>query len=484
MRVLPALQLVACLIVAFATSSSEAAPAKGKAGVKPARSRDARLNKLWKMDNRRTDLHENKVLAAACSADIKKYCPNVPLGEQRVRRCMQDHKYEPGIDKRCQQEIIFDEISQAASYDNIRIEKCEMTASELCSAELQAVGLDADDAASRKAKDAIVRCLIANLDKIGTVAEGNGESECEDEVFRDVREQSEDIRLAPDVNVACEADMTQFCSGVKPGRGRVHKCLKMHLTELSHSCLNAEFTETMQESKDIRLKASVYEACKGVDVQLCRGIRDASERIECLQDHISDPVMTEDCRKELEDDLVIESQSVIFQPSLHRKCKVYLDTTCNDDEMSRKDPETGLLVYGSDNPALYCLIAHAPEIKDRACRNEVKRVERQQASSVKFDLRTARHCRQDIAKFCEDVRALPPSLLATTRRCCMVSMFCCVLPIQVVDSEGKLHACLQSHLDDLSSACRRSEFADIKVCCDDLRCLHSVSFVCLLFVAL
>jgi Cysteine rich repeat len=39
-----------------------------------------------------------------------------------------------------------------------------------------------------------------------------------------------------EVNKACEDDITMFCAGVQPGEGRVIKCLKEHKAELSSKC--------------------------------------------------------------------------------------------------------------------------------------------------------------------------------------------------------------------------------------------------------
>ena len=84
---------------------------------------------------------------------------------------------------------------------------------------------------------------------------------------------------------------------------------------------------------------------------------------------------------------------------------------------------------------MYCLIANARQIKNRQCTFEVTRVERQQAASVKFDVRTSTRCRGDIAKFCQNVR----------------------------DEGGAIHACLQDHMSELSTECRATEFQDLKM---------------------
>eukprot|EP00750_Incisomonas_marina_P029137 INCI7052.3.p1 GENE.INCI7052.3~~INCI7052.3.p1 ORF type:complete len:1482 (-),score=299.61 INCI7052.3:1843-6288(-) len=401
---------------------------------------------------KRADLHENKALARACKQDIRKYCKDVPLGNQRVRHCMQDHKYDPGMDKECQQEVIFDQITRAASYDSVRLDLCTLTVQQLCtdivgktttttlepSSGASSGGATADD--SSAIKDALIHCLISNADSVGKVAEEAGELECEDEIFREIRDESEDIRFSPDINVACENDMARFCTDVKPGKGRMHKCLKHHLEDLTPACLGAEFAETMRESKDVRLKASIVNACKGATPRACKDIIDPADRLECLQDHLSDPTITAECRKELEDDLEIEAKSVVFHPTLQKRCgKKIIPQFCDDAETSRRDDVTGELVYGADNPTLYCLIAHVADIPDAHCRKEVQRIERLQATSIKYDLRAAKTCKLDISKFCADVP----------------------------DEEGSLRACLEAHLDDLTDRCRASEFEAIKMASAD-----------------
>ena len=38
---------------------------------------------------------------------------------------------------------------------------------------------------------------------------------------------------------ACAADITQFCSGVEPGQGRIVRCLRDNEDKLSQSCKDA-----------------------------------------------------------------------------------------------------------------------------------------------------------------------------------------------------------------------------------------------------
>ncbi len=79
----------------------------------------------------------------------------------------------------------------------------------------------------KAAKDRVVRCLAdTSMEAVASAAAAQGEPACADEVFREVREQSEDIRFAPGTNAACEGDMARLCADVKPGRGRVRASVR------------------------------------------------------------------------------------------------------------------------------------------------------------------------------------------------------------------------------------------------------------------
>jgi hypothetical protein len=206
----------------------------------------------------RGDLQDNKALAAACEAEVRQFCQDVPLGDDRVRRCMQDHKYDRHMGKGCQQEVVFDEISRAASYDAMRMDRCVATAVDLCGAAFSDDVVDALLVASQNEqqqqqqeqqrqqppqgrkqrqqqqelatlelamKGAVVRCLVGNLGLLSEAAAAVSEPDCIDEVRRAVSEEADDIRFAPDSNLACEDDILQFCSSVSPG-AQAERCAR------------------------------------------------------------------------------------------------------------------------------------------------------------------------------------------------------------------------------------------------------------------
>jgi hypothetical protein len=89
--------------------------------------------------------------------------------------------------------------------------------------------------------------------------------------------QSEEIhRKGP-----CKADYEKFCKDVKPGQGRIAKCMKAHENELSPACRDK--IETDREKSHAFIKA-----CKSDTEILCRGVKPGNGRIiKCLKQNES-----------------------------------------------------------------------------------------------------------------------------------------------------------------------------------------------------
>lgn len=80
----------------------------------------------------------------------------------------------------------------------------------------------------------------------------------------------------------CAEDAKKFCGDVKPGRGRVAKCMKSHEAELSPAC-QAEMKKAEERIEQVR------EECKADAQKFCKGIRPGGGRIlACLKSHQSE----------------------------------------------------------------------------------------------------------------------------------------------------------------------------------------------------
>jgi hypothetical protein len=79
----------------------------------------------------------------------------------------------------------------------------------------------------------------------------------------------------------CAGDISQFCSGVQPGGGRIIGCLEEHQADLSASCQKkiAKFQKRRNRRK----------ACHDDAARFCQDVQPGGGRIiQCLNDHSAD----------------------------------------------------------------------------------------------------------------------------------------------------------------------------------------------------
>jgi hypothetical protein len=80
----------------------------------------------------------------------------------------------------------------------------------------------------------------------------------------------------------CAGDVAKFCGDVKPGEGRIAKCLKQHKDELSPACKMhlAQVKEAIKET---------HKACEDDITMFCPGVQPGEGRIlNCLKEHKSE----------------------------------------------------------------------------------------------------------------------------------------------------------------------------------------------------
>jgi hypothetical protein len=77
----------------------------------------------------------------------------------------------------------------------------------------------------------------------------------------------------------CMADAEKLCKGVEKGEGRIAKCLKEHENEVSAAC-KENIGKMKEKIKD------VAEACKDDAAKVCKDIKPGEGRIlRCLKQH-------------------------------------------------------------------------------------------------------------------------------------------------------------------------------------------------------
>ena len=88
----------------------------------------------------------------------------------------------------------------------------------------------------------------------------------------------------------CKSDAEKFCKGIEPGGGRIIKCLKEHLKDLSDACkpmvgMADQMAEKMAQA-GMGGQGGMPEACKADAEQFCKDAGDGKRR-ECMKNNFS-----------------------------------------------------------------------------------------------------------------------------------------------------------------------------------------------------
>jgi hypothetical protein len=96
---------------------------------------------------------------------------------------------------------------------------------------------------------------------------------------------------AAEQKFACREEIAQYCKGAKPGGGRILSCLKEHESDLSPACREklAAIENLLKEAK---------RACAADIERFCKGIQPGEGRIaRCLKEHVEE--VSPQCREKM-----------------------------------------------------------------------------------------------------------------------------------------------------------------------------------------
>jgi len=149
-----------------------------------------------------------------CKEDAERLCQGVEPGEGRIVQCLKQH--EADLSPACKQK----RDSFRDRMQEIRA-ACEQDAQKFC-------------AGVQPGGGRLVRCLRQHENDLSEACRNEG------------RKIGEERRAAmQDVRQSCHKDAQKLCPDVKPGGGRIARCLRSQQNELSQAC-----TEAVRDAKD------------------------------------------------------------------------------------------------------------------------------------------------------------------------------------------------------------------------------------------
>merc|ERR1712178_198143 len=120
---------------------------------------------------------------------------------------------------------------------------------------------------------------------------------CQSAVLDQLRLQSNDLRAKPGMWEACQPDVETWCSGISPGLGRVHNCLRVHRLRLaSPNCSKMVHEVATAEAEDITISPK-NGRCRQEREAFCLTVEHGEGRgIHCLQQHLKEDSFSKDCK--------------------------------------------------------------------------------------------------------------------------------------------------------------------------------------------
>lgn len=230
----------------------------------------------------------------------------------------------------------------------------------------------------------VLRCLVEHRGNVTS-------EECKKEIFEFEKNEANDVRVDKPLYEACKDDKAKFCADVKPGKGRVHQCLRDHRDELTKECRDEEEKLNVVQSDNVLLRPGVTNACSEEIAVHCKGVQPGRGRLfKCLQENMAKVEFSQQCTDQIRSKAERAAQFWKLDAALAEACKADVSSNCAD--ASR----TG---HGNAE-VLKCLTENTESITE-GCNRELSRAVRMTLWQYRNGQALTKVCDADVEKLCE-----------------------------------------------------------------------------------
>eukprot|EP00241_Pyramimonas_parkeae_P000739 CAMPEP_0114234490 /NCGR_PEP_ID=MMETSP0058-20121206/5737_1 /TAXON_ID=36894 /ORGANISM="Pyramimonas parkeae, CCMP726" /LENGTH=1041 /DNA_ID=CAMNT_0001346173 /DNA_START=77 /DNA_END=3202 /DNA_ORIENTATION=+ len=281
---------------------------------------------------------------SSCKKERQLFCKDVPEGENRVVRCLQDHTQDVEMSARCKKAVEIDEIK--ASGDSRLLPEVV----DGCKEDMQALCPDA-----RPDNGRMLYCLKQKRGHISAPT-------CRNAILRQFMRASENWKLDRPLAEACMDDVINFCKG--KSSAAVHECLRSQEHNVTEACRTAEARMEMAEMEDIRLKPMVRNVCSDAIGTFCKDVVPGSARvITCLQEKIAEPLFPSACARRMKLVAQRSNERLAYNPRVLNGCQDEITKQCPGMNASNVAGGLGCLVEGYDSATHMCQTEVARSVK-------------------------------------------------------------------------------------------------------------------------
>eukprot|EP01025_Chloroclados_australasicus_P017425 TRINITY_DN188_c0_g2_i1.p1 TRINITY_DN188_c0_g2~~TRINITY_DN188_c0_g2_i1.p1 ORF type:complete len:924 (-),score=69.62 TRINITY_DN188_c0_g2_i1:353-2872(-) len=373
-----------------------------------------------------SDIRLSTRLYKACFMEKKNFCDGLPAGNGRIIQCLVDNKSKPSFSAECAAELVT-VVQKRMSHlqmDPFIKKFCQVDIKNVC-------GVSDTD---QEKQYAVLNCLQDLKDEL--------QGQCKEYIDKLTAEQFEDIRLDIPLLNACQEDRETYCSEIPVGSARVIHCLQENRKKLSSVCKATLFDQEVKMAEDIDFKFVLKQQCSAEIARFCSGVPNGKGRIiKCLGENMNHVEFSKECKKQLNQEIQMQSEDYRLNYRLKTNCKDDIDTLCTG--KCTEDEVCGGVV-------LQCLSEKMDAINKEECYNEVFYFVKMEVSDFRNDITLAENCRTDVDRFCSGVEA----------------------------GEGRVHKCLRSHLQELSDSCKQEELKLMQIQSRDVRLQPNLMKAC------
>ncbi|KAK9797745.1 hypothetical protein WJX73_005342 [Symbiochloris irregularis] len=253
----------------------------------------------------------------ACTSEIQKFCAGMEHGHARIIRCLQDNLEDESFSGECREEVTRDQIRSNQDYRlNYRLASaCEKDVAALCESECH-------PSMGQSCGGRVLRCLTEKQDLLTS-------QECRDEVFYFEKMEVTDYRNDVILAEACRTDVDKLCKSVPKGQGRVHVCLWDNKDKLTEDCRREELKLKIIQSRDIRLRPKLNKLCSEEISVFCKDVKPGKGRVfKCLQENLAQPQYSQGCKEQVEQRSRTMAEDYRLDYGVSSACETDVDLNC------------------------------------------------------------------------------------------------------------------------------------------------------------
>jgi len=331
------------------------------------------------------DFDLDKHLVDKCAPMVQKFCQReLEDGNgEKVLPCLVKHKNDIEMDHLCSNAVEHWQLLEIKDFEFSPALK------DMC---LEDIRKHCSKATS---KIEAVHCLS---EKIVTEMKEVTEK-CRAQVKNELMEQSENLKLYPELYEACGNDIKLFCQGIPSNGAQLEECLRQNHKKLtSTKCKKLMFNQEKQESQDPDLDYRLMHVCKPMIKKYCMSYTTATEIMECLRQVTHDRDMDKECRLIIKERQIEQAETFELDPELSQFCKQDVSRYCGKELSSALKGEDEGAIFGC---LVGAIIAKKPLKRD--CENYVRRREAEAAQELNLNPQFLMQCRDEVDKVCSDV---------------------------------------------------------------------------------